>query len=156
MKYIQTDLFNTTAPLIAHGTNTVGGFSSGVAGQISKRMPEVKLAYLNAHKQGRLVLGEIQVVKLPQRYGKIHTVVNLMTQASYGRAGTGQHVNYDAVESAFDLLLKYCIENAIERVAIPKIGSGLGNGDWTVIEDRIMTVVQKNGNAVVQIDVHSL
>jgi O-acetyl-ADP-ribose deacetylase (regulator of RNase III) len=70
-------------------------------------------------------------------------VVNGITQDMYGRNGK-QYVDYDAVREVFNSTVDMCwqlyqdYENGETMdIAIPKIGAGLGGGDWKVIEEII-------------------
>jgi O-acetyl-ADP-ribose deacetylase (regulator of RNase III) len=55
----------------------------------------------------------------------------MMTQEHYGRTGQ-KYVDYDAVQTCFQRLRRIMKEG--DSVAIPKIGAGLGGGDWKIIE----------------------
>ncbi len=146
LQYIQEDIFNTKRKVIAHGCNTQGAFGAGIAKQIARLYPIAKAAYLNKYQHDGWELGEIQVV--PVTIDKI--IVNMATQDNFGRNGI--HVDYKACELAFKKLLRYCEAHWL-HIAIPKIGSGLGGGEWSRIEEILLKVLKKHE---VEIDVHYL
>jgi len=129
LTHYKGDLFTTTRSVIAHGVNCRGAFAAGVAGQIAKRFPEVKRAYLCKYHSDGWLPGDCQFVTTWN--GKI--IVNMATQVSYGCPADGVYVKYDAVKQCFDYTLDYCLGNG-QGLAIPRIGSGLAGGDWGRIE----------------------
>lgn len=118
--------------IIAHGVNCKGKFASGVAGQIARRWPEVKRAYMRKHERGEWKPGEIQIVQAGRmEAGLISThVANLATQDTYGNKGV--HVKYDAMRECFTKLFDFAEKFGL-AVAMPKIGCGLAGGDWDIV-----------------------
>jgi O-acetyl-ADP-ribose deacetylase (regulator of RNase III) len=143
---LRENIFNTDIKVIAHGVNCRGGFGSGIAGQIAKRYPEVRRAYIRKHTGEGWALGDIQIVKTDD--GRL--VVNMATQDTYGKSGV--HVKYEAVKTALEKVLKFCEEQG-HALAIPKIGCGLAGGDWTVVEGIITECLQSKK---VDVEVYSL
>lgn len=105
--------------IIAHGCNTLGVMGAGVAEGVRLGYPEAFTLY----RESTRTLG--QVIPALSR-GKI--ILNLITQDQIG--GPGRNVSYDAVDDCFQLL-DLCF--AGHDIAMPKIGAGLGGGDWNVI-----------------------
>lgn len=122
--------------IIAHGVNCRGGFGSGVAGQIARTFPEVKRGYMRWFKEGKWKPGEMQVVMTDDG----HLVANLATQDTYGREG--RHVLYDAVEASFRRLLSFA-QTRDCAVAMPKIGAGLGGGEWAKVEQILVNLLDE-------------
>jgi len=84
----------------------------------------------------RSLLGK--VIKSELENGKI--IHNCLTQDFYGHGH--RHVNYEAVALAFE----YIIANYPPKMlAMPKIGAGLGGGDWNIIEAIIESTLCKAG-----------
>lgn len=145
IQYIVGNIFETKRKVIAHGCNTVGGFGSGMAGQIAKLYPEVRTAYMNKYKRQGWKLGEIQIVSTEK-----FVVVNMATQKTFGY--TGVHINYDACDQAFEKLLIYAELHELD-VAIPRIGSGLAGGKWELVEEKLLKNLKQYN---VEVDVYSL
>lgn len=135
IKYVEGDLLLTDAPYILHGCNAQGVMGSGVAKAIRAKYPSAYSVYCLQHEKGEAKLGAVTFAL--QDDGK--TVLNAITQEFYGRDGK-QYVNYNAVRDALQRINWWFVvmytDNAPE-VAMPKIGAGLGNGDWDVIAEII-------------------
>jgi O-acetyl-ADP-ribose deacetylase (regulator of RNase III) len=129
IRYVQGDLLSSDMAIIAHGCNTQGVMGSGIARQIRDKWPNVYAAYRQLYEQQGLALGTIQAVPTPD--GRL--VVNCMTQASFGRDGQ-QHVDYDAIASCIQALDQVAADRGVPEIGLPKIGAGLGGGDWRIIE----------------------
>jgi O-acetyl-ADP-ribose deacetylase (regulator of RNase III) len=141
IKYVQGDLFDVTEGVIAHGVNCQSKFGSGVAKTMLEKYPVVKENYHGLCEHYKLLnfgtgllLGMVQPVKVSDKL----TILNCFTQDKYGYDGK-QYIDYDAIEQCMnEIKRKYLDKGKI--VAMPKIGSGLGGGDWTKIEEIINKV----------------
>lgn len=133
-KYVKGDLLECEERVIIHGCNTKNGFASGIAGAIAKRWPKAKQDYHRPFNEGMEVnLGDF-ILSEQYRDGVQIVIVHAMTQPKYGRDPNTVYVSYDGVREVFrrlNVTLEGC------SVAIPKIGAGLGNGDWNLIEQII-------------------
>lgn len=163
---IPGDLLAVEDGIIIHGCNCIGGFGSGIAGQILKKWPGVEKAYKawfvdNPNKDRRL--GDIQVLvgsdvsqfaldlsAMDAR--KAHSyidqtldelppglvVVNAFTQFYYGGKSQADilFADYDAISAVFARTAALA-KMLNKRVYFPQIGAGLANGDWAEIERRI-------------------
>lgn len=127
--YIQGDLFDTDAEIIAHGCNCRGGFGSGVAKTVSIKYPKARYSYLDKFDEDGWRLGEVQFVR--QWNDKI--IANCATQDAYLPRGIC-HADYYAIRKAMILVKDYAKKNSY-KIAIPKIGAGLAGGDWNKIEE---------------------
>jgi O-acetyl-ADP-ribose deacetylase (regulator of RNase III) len=123
--YVKGDLFSTKCKYIGHGCNAQGVMGSGVAKQVKEKYPKAYEKYMSIFKQGKLRLGDyhLALTGKDDQY-----ILNMITQENYGVTPGKRYVSYDAIDSIFSRL------NDFEEIAIPKIGAGLGGGDWKVIE----------------------
>ncbi len=151
------DLCDAPEPIIIHGCNAQGVMGSGVARAIRYKWPHVFDKYQRKYvKQGGLNLGQIVWANVePYKF-----IGNAITQENYGRTGT-RYVDYDAVSKVFAEvyaalsnlcemdLIPYDLEPA---VAIPKIGAGLGGGDWDIISYRIMVEMRHRDVIVYELE----
>lgn len=129
IKIIEGNLFDTTAPIIAHQVNCKGVMGSGVARQVKKIDQGVfeeyrDLCYANYPK---VLLGMAQPC-----YSKVlhRFVVNLFGQETYGT--DPQH--YTDISALFQAMcgLRYFMVGRKElRIAMPYyIGCARGGADW--------------------------
>ena len=137
--YKTGNLLDAPEPIIAHGCNAQGVMGAGVAKAIRDRYPEVFREYRRVYEEngGYLDLGEVIWVDTGR-----HQVANIITQENYGRDPNTQYVDYDAVQRGFRTIREEIesmqgvpIETA--WLAIPRIGAGLGGGDWDTISAMI-------------------
>ena len=139
IQYYKEDLFTTTAPIIVHGCNAKGVMGSGIAKLIKEKYPKAFEDYqkfCSCRYQEELIG---RIIPSVQPNGTI--IINAITQMNYGTDGR-KYVSYDAVDQCLDrvasdlmfkdLLGRYKKERT--TIAMPKIGAGLGGGEWTVIE----------------------
>ena len=142
MKYVNGDLLDTALTCIAHGCNTQNGFSSGVAGAIKIRWPEVKKAYheyVGIHGKGAHLLGRIQKVDVAE-----HIVFNCFTQDRYGY-DRAKYASPEAIVTSLSKVAIFCVETGIRDIAIPEIGCGLGGLRWGDLEPMLVAIEQDHG-----------
>ena len=138
IEYIKGNLFNDYHPLIAHGCNSLGVMGSGFAKQVKAKFPDVYKAYAQKFVDGGLSLGVVQILPTTDEQKRDLYIANCITQQGYGL--TIQHVDYDAVDECMKGLsdhMKWATKlrpTFWTHIAMPKIGAGLGGGDWTIIE----------------------
>jgi O-acetyl-ADP-ribose deacetylase (regulator of RNase III) len=151
MKYVKGNLLdmaeNGDFHVIVHGCNIHHTFGSGIAKQIRERYPQAYEVDLlsnlsDPRKLGMYTAAEIYVRDAEGDAISTFVIINLYTQATFGK--TGVHVDYDAIARGFyalDLALKNSYgANHELRIGIPKIGAGLGGGDW----DKIVSIIEEN------------
>jgi len=141
IEYVKGSVVDAAESIIAQGCNAQGVMGSGVAKAIRDRWPEVFPRYRvfidEIRAAGRNPLGCTNFANVDP-YGDDKMIVNMITQEFYGRDGK-QYVDYDAVRKCMNLLNRRVgmFSTSPHRVAMPKIGAGLGGGDWEVISQII-------------------
>lgn len=144
--YKKGNVLDTTDRYIVHGCNSRKVMGSGVALAIRQKYPK---AYEDYKKE----LEELEDISEESRLGKIifseqpdgKIIVNAITQEFYGKEPL-KYVSYDAIDEAM-LNLDYVLTIYSEipfvgnvnkflskDISMPKIGAGLGGGNWNVIE----------------------
>lgn len=137
IEYVKGSVVDATESIIAQGCNAQGVMGSGVAKAIREKWPEVFPRYrvfiAEIRASGRNPLGCTNFANVDP-YGDDKMIVNMITQEFYGRDGK-QYVDYDAVRKCMNLLNRRVgmFSTSPHRVAMPKIGAGLGGGDWEII-----------------------
>ena len=114
--------------IIAHIVNNRGGWGRGFVVALSQKYPEAEEVYRELAPEG-LKLGDIQVVNAGNRY-----ICNMIAQDGYGTADRPRAVNYAALSKCLLSLGEYFPNHSIH---MPRIGAGLGGGDWDIIEQLI-------------------
>lgn len=164
MKVIEGNLVDITAGIIVHGCNCQGVMGSGVALAIKGKYPGVFKAYEKLwNRDWGLKLGQTQFClsneytgQYPEGYEvwrggselpKNLIVVNAMTQFGYGKDGS-QYVDYNAVRACFSLVAGMAEHTALP-VYFPKIGAGLGGGDWAILEKIIEQALINVGSSLI-------
>lgn len=128
IKYVEGDLLMSPEKLIAHGCNARRVMGKGVAKLIREKFPHAYSDYMVGSQR----LGDVIFSQGPEKI-----IANAITQDGYGSSYTNDrviHADYNAIGVAFKTINRYCVENGISEIAIPKIGAGLAGGDWGVIE----------------------
>jgi len=131
IKYVKGDLMKAPEKMIIHGCNAQGVMGSGVAYLIRRDFPEAYKKYRDRYEAHGLRLGEIIWATTG---GKI--IGNAITQDKFGRSGD-RYVDYDAVRSVIRVVNQMYVKHYEHSVALPKIGAGLGGGDWNIISEII-------------------
>ncbi len=154
IKTVKGDLLNATEPFVAHGVNCLGLMGAGVARSIAAKWPASELKYreycFKFSKKPSDLLGR-SLATHEKQDNKV--LFHLFTQENYGT--DSRKVNYGAIGRSFSELnntLKVMrdFDKHMEKetkgdpeqigipvVAIPRIGAGLGGGDWALIEEII-------------------
>lgn len=129
--YKKGNLLDTPDMLIAHGCNAQGVMGSGVAKAIRDKYPKAFDDYQQAvydFKYPRNHLG--RMISSAQPDGRI--ILNCVTQDQYGKDGK-KYVSYDAIDTCMNKIQKGMF-GLSTNVSMPKIGAGLGGGEWSIIE----------------------
>lgn len=150
MNIVNTDILEVTHGVIIHGCNCRGAFSSGLAGQIAKRYPDAKQAYLGhmrrleSFEDPSVLLGDIA----PATVTPTLVIVNAFTQLDYGRDPNVQYVSPAHVQGAFEKLCdrmgRSFVDPVFKHLHYPRIGAGLGGGDWEMLHNLIQMVITRH------------
>jgi len=137
IKYAEGGLLNEKFDeeynLIVHGCNCFHTMGSGVAKAIKDKYPDAYRADKELTDKGdRDKLGRVCAAMIPE---SDLIVVNAYTQYEYGSDGK-KYVDYDAVRSAMEKI-KETFSEKDYKIRMPKIGAGLGGGDWEKISEII-------------------
>lgn len=129
--YKHADLVKTPCKIIMHGCNAQGVMGSGVAKAIREAFPLAYEAYMKQYRARGLQVGEIIAV---EQNNKI--IINAITQEFYGYDHK-LYVSYSGLTRCFIRLDNYIDRNDLhgETIAMPRIGCGLGGGDWEAVSN---------------------
>lgn len=135
------ELFKTgQVALIAYGMNSVNKMEDGIAKQMAENFPEVVEVDKKFPLPALYRIGDYSVVRY--EHGAILTF--------YTQLQPGPNFEYSALRTCLKKLSSEAIAsgNYLE-LTIPKIGTGIGGGDWDIIkkilnfqENLLITVVE--------------
>lgn len=133
IRYVTGDILTVQSGVIVHGCNALGVMGAGVAKQIAKRYPSVYKDYREYCKKSvpEEILGDALMVKVSDEL----IILNAITQLTYGSILETRYVSYDAIDRVFDSIAS--IYDSCTHIHMPKIGAGLGGGNWGVITEII-------------------
>lgn len=131
IEYRKGNLLDVTEGVIIHGCNMQGVMGSGVALAIKNKYPLCYDLYKEHVSKSYSELGNTIFYTVNEKL----TIVNALTQENYGKDGR-RYVNYAAIFKVFDRVLNGECRNG-DVVHFPKIGAGLGGGNWNFIEQII-------------------
>jgi len=114
----------------AHGCNCAGAMGKGIAVQFKTQYPKMYSEYKRLCKEGKFNLGEVFEYNFGNGY-----VFNLGTQKTWRTKA-----NIDAIEQALKKMLLIASQKKLTKIALPKIGAGLGGLNWEDVKNIIEKV----------------
>ncbi|MBW8682712.1 macro domain-containing protein [Chitinophaga rhizophila] len=108
----------------AHGCNCAGAMGKGIAVAFKEKYPRMYVEYKRRCKTGEFRPGDIYPYKDAAGY-----VFNLGTQVSWTT-----RAELPAVEQSLRKMMTFAVENGVYRIALPKIGAGLGRLNWEEVK----------------------
>lgn len=148
MKTVQGDLLKLASEgmfdVVVHGCNCQCTMGAGIAKVIKETYPEAYQADLKTTKGDRTKLGTYSSA-IVKRNGFEFTILNAYTQEHY--QGEQPLVDYEALASAFKKIAK---DFDGKRIGYPKIGAGLGGGDWNRISSLIDEALEGQDHTLVE------
>lgn len=119
--HFKGNIFDTTAAAIGHGVNLQSNMAGGIAAQIAQKYPEVFEFYKEICATGEFTLGQT----LPAITNDGGWILNMATQVL-----PGADARIEAIEPSLREALDFMSDAALERLALPQIGSGIGGLEW--------------------------
>lgn len=130
IEYRKGNLLDVTEGIIVHGCNLQGVMGAGVAKAVKAKYPACFEDYRQRLVRDLYVLGEVIIYKVNSKL----YISNALTQKHFGR--DTRQVNYAAIVRVFDDNIAIAQDVGLS-LHFPKIGAGLGGGDWDIIEQLI-------------------
>jgi O-acetyl-ADP-ribose deacetylase (regulator of RNase III) len=148
MKILKGDLIQFAVEghfdVIIHGCNCFGTMGAGIAAQIKKHFPAAYRADLDTPVGDKAKLGTYSTAVAEKNGHKI-IIVNAYTQ--YDFSGRGRLTDYGAIKRVFSKIKN---EFSGKKIAYPRIGAGLGRGDWSIISDIIDNELKGEDHTLVE------
>lgn len=131
------DLFSSGAPAIGHGVNVVGVMGAGVAKIVRENYPDVFNHYATECLRSNLAPGEFNgLLTTHPNSDKMVTILNLASQDSPGANAT-----YEWTLQSINYALYHCRSVGFAKLAIPRIGCGIGGLSWEVLKPMLGVLV---------------
>lgn len=119
------DLFSSDAPALAHGVNTKGAMGAGVAKGFKERWPDMYEEYRVQCKDGTLQPGGL-MGWIPEGGPTIYNVAS--------QDFPGPHAKMEWLSAGIYNALRDADSRGYDRIAVPRIGAGIGGLDWHQVE----------------------
>lgn len=132
LRYVIGD---ATAPIgnglkiICHVCNDIGAWGAGFVMALSKKWSQPERMYINLEHINGYELGNVQYVQVEFDI----TIANMIAQHGVRSLNNEKPIQYDALRLALKNVFSYA-KHLNATVHMPRIGSGLAGGDWTIIE----------------------
>jgi O-acetyl-ADP-ribose deacetylase (regulator of RNase III) len=121
---------------IGHQANCFNTMNSGVAKAIRTRFPEAYEADCRTTKGDESKFGDLSLATVCTEFG-FGIIYNLYGQYNYGYDAKG-YTDYSKLEQALTAMRDDLLTaRDLRSVGFPKIGAGLGGGDWDTIAEII-------------------
>jgi O-acetyl-ADP-ribose deacetylase (regulator of RNase III) len=152
IEYRKGDLFahspsKLETTILFHSCNAQGVMGSGVAKTFKEKYPDAFRAYSQMIQKSLIndnapCMGEVSF------FVHQHNFITAcgITQENYGRDGR-RYVSYEAFFDAFRRTVDF-IHTPL-TVIMPKVGAGLGGGDWNIIEGLMKIILGTRINVIV-------
>lgn len=151
-KEIQGDLFKAIDKaksnwiIIPHVCNDAGGWGAGFVVPLGNRFPDAKNTYLSAFNplhNTRLLLGETQLCEV-NRDERRFWIYNMVAQHNFRAENNPRPLHYGylsrcmtGLESCILQDEMYTDDGIAPIIVMPRFGSDLAGGDWTIIRELV-------------------
>lgn len=129
--YVKGDVTAATNGIIAHICNNVGAYNVGVAKCIRDKFP---IAYQRYKNLAQYQMGVVHFVKVADNL----FVANMIAQKGLPSKERPKPLKYGYLEKCLYQLLQ-CDKKY--DFHMPRIGTGFGGGDWSIIEPMISAIL---------------
>lgn len=127
IQYKLGDLTRASEQCLVHGANAMGVAGAGVALAIRRAFPEAYRDYRREYDIFGLKPGQVIY-----SYSRGKVVLHAITQLSFGT--DRQHLDYEALLKTLTVINTIAPRDyGVDAIAMPRIGAGLGGGNWEII-----------------------
>lgn len=119
------NLFEGKHDLLVNPVNCVGVMGKGLALEFKNRYPDIVKPYVEAVKDKRLRIGNVQVL---HRMTNPDLIINFPTKDHWKDASTLEYI-----ELGLDSFLEKTKDLEIKSAGFPALGCGLGNLSWKTV-----------------------
>ncbi len=124
LRFVHTNLFNSTAQTLVNTVNTEGVMGKGIAKEFRSRSPAMFEDYKRYCDSGQLIIGALHIWRSPDKW-----VLNFPTKTTWRRPSK--------IEYLEDGLSTFCANYSrlgIRSISFPPLGCGNGDLDWREVK----------------------
>lgn len=136
LKIIKRDILSVNSGVIAQQCNARGNMGAGLSLSIKNKWPKAFEAYRSLHNSQGLKLGSVVFANVDHNLW----IANIIGQKQYGRDKSIVYTNYNALKKGLEYAYSFAAEKGASLYIPYKIGCGLANGDWNIVQDIIYEV----------------
>jgi len=130
------------ATVIAHVVNNKGKWGKGFVLALSEMYPAAEKEYKNwasGRTEQAFLLGEVQFVSVAP--GSRIFVANMLAQDGIRKSANDKttYLSYEALDRCLTALKEFSLRERLS-IQMPRIGAGLGGGDW----EKIKSLLEEN------------
>lgn len=114
-------ILSSKTEILINPVNIVGVMGVGTALAFRDKYPKCYKSYKKACNNADLTIGKIQALKMEDG----HIIVNLPTKKHWKNPSRVEYI-----EASFKKLAQYCSARGVKKIAMPKVGCGLGGLNW--------------------------
>ncbi|MFG2598465.1 macro domain-containing protein [Streptomyces sp. NPDC048462] len=123
VRVLQGDLLKSQMHGLVNTVNTVGVMGKGIALSFKRKYPEMYADYVQRCRAGQVRLGE----PYPYRAGD-HLIINFPTKGHWRSVS-----KLDDIIAGLDYLAEHCSDWGLKSLAVPPLGCGAGQLEWSVV-----------------------
>ena len=124
-EYSQGDIFQSGAEALVNPCNTVGAMGAGLALAFKRKFPAMNKDYVKFCNEGKLRPGVMHVWEGDNP----KFIINFPTKEHYV-----QDSKLEYITKGLEALKQVVEEKEIKSIAVPAIGTGLGNLSWDIVK----------------------
>ena len=133
LEHVEGDLFDVGLPALGHGCNCAGSMSGGIAVDFRRLDERMYEEYARRCRDKTFRLGDV----LPWQLDDGRIVDNLATEQR-----PGPDARPDAIRTSVAAMLADAEQRGLDRVGVPRLGSGIGGLEWSDVEAALAEVAR--------------
>ena len=129
--FVKGDIFSSPSQVITNPVNCVGAMGKGLAKVFAQKFPEMETDYKKKCKNGEVSLGKPYLWESD----KVQ-VLNFPTKDHWRNSSS-----LEGVKKGLEYLAQNYDEMGIGSIALPALGCGLGDLEWSAVKSLIQDVL---------------
>ena len=140
IRFVTDDIFLSPAEALVNTVNCEGYMGKGLAYQFKLKYPDNNIDYIKACKTGELTIGHLHFYKESEKL-----IINFPTKDKWREPSKLEYIN-----KGLDDLRRIIIDQRINSIAIPPLGSGNGGLNWLEVK----AIVVEKLSSLTNVDIY--